>query len=370
MSIMSTVDIYAWKSVPSEVARIAKAASGTYSVLRELTPYLPDINARLWYNPDTKQASLSYPLFTDSEKVAAWHIALRQVPGVDSLAHGYFYQPSPLLPNIRVKTAEVTNSDIFGPPATLMHLKPNSILGAPTPLTSTLAGGLLGAGLGYGGGWLAEQLLPEDKFERGKLRRMTSLIGGIAGAVPGLWHGFDNMRAHPDESMRWSPRAWLSSYPWTTPTARTPQAAQNRFQPFLEGLERVINKEAKTLDARWIKYADDVGGDLKYPIPVDQFNRVIWNDLSTAGGYTPPHLAAATTGLLQAASLSQGGANFVTPMDIARIGIGMGSGYMSGLAVGKTLGALAGLRPEAQQSLQQAGTWAGLLSNIVPLAFR
>jgi hypothetical protein len=47
----------------------------------------------------------------------------------------------------------------------------------------------------------------------------------------------------------------------------------------------------------------------------------------------------------------------------------MGSGYVSGLVVGKTLGALAGLKPEAQQSLQQAGTWAGLLTNVVPMAF-
>ena len=49
--------------------------------------------------------------------------------------------------------------------------------------------------------------------------------------------------------------------------------------------------------------------------------------------------------------------------------MGMGSGYVSGMLVGKALGALAGLKPHAQKQLQQAGTWAGFLTNVVPLAF-
>jgi hypothetical protein len=47
----------------------------------------------------------------------------------------------------------------------------------------------------------------------------------------------------------------------------------------------------------------------------------------------------------------------------------MGSGYMASKLVGATLGALAGLSPGAQQTLQQAGTWAGALKAVVPTAF-
>jgi len=47
----------------------------------------------------------------------------------------------------------------------------------------------------------------------------------------------------------------------------------------------------------------------------------------------------------------------------------MGTGWLSGMLVGKTLGALAGLRPESQKTLQQTGVWAGVLTNVVPKLF-
>jgi len=34
-------------------------------------------------------------------------------------------------------------------------------IGGPNPLTATLLGGALGAGIGYGGGWLGHKLLPQ-----------------------------------------------------------------------------------------------------------------------------------------------------------------------------------------------------------------
>jgi hypothetical protein len=40
-----------------------------------------------------------------------------------------------------------------------------------------------------------------------------------------------------------------------------------------------------------------------------------------------------------------------------------------GLIVGKTLGALAGLRPEAQKKLQRMGIWSTMLGRVVPNAF-
>ena len=44
--------------------------------------------------------------------------------------------------------------------------------------------------------------------------------------------------------------------------------------------------------------------------------------------------------------------------------MGAGKGWLTGLAVGKTLGALAGLKPEAQQKLQSYGMWGGLISGV------
>ncbi len=355
---MSMIHSYklGWGNVPAEVERLAKEAAGPYCVMQDLVEGLPEIpRYKLWYNPDKQQAMLSYPLGTDSDKVASWHIALRQVPGVESLVHGYYAIPSPDEPYLHVKQA-IDNRSVFGPIASAMQLKHNDFnkyIGGPTPIASAVASGLLGAGLGYGAGWLGEQFLPEKYFEKGRLRRTGAILGGLTGTLPAAWSYMDNLRQGH------GPLDAMTHY----------NVKQSRFTDLCERMVKVVGVDNLDLDHKWIKYANEASGDFFPNIPVDQFGNVIWNDLRGQGGYTPAPVAAATTGILQAASMSQGGASFVSPMDIARIGMGMGSGYMSGLMVGKTLGALAGLRPEAQQSLQQAGVWAGLLANVVPMAF-
>ncbi len=363
MSKPQVFDAIIWQDVPQEACRLAKAAAGPYCVIRDLMPALPQIHAKVWYNPDRECAFMSYPIGVDTDKVASWHIALRQVPGVESIEHGYFSVPPETESYILVKKA-TNNESIFGPIASAAQFKPNALnnlWGGPNPLAATIGGGLLGAGLGYGAGWLGEQLLPESVFERGKLRRTMSVMGGLAGAAPGIWNGFDQQFRGPTENQGLG--AWVRPFPWVK------QNNDNRFEIIKEGMVSVFPHAALELNELWIKAADEAGGAFSGMIPVDQFGRTIWNDLRGQGGFTPAPIAAATTGLMQAASLSQGGANLISPMDIARIGMGMGTGYVSSLLVGKTLGALAGLRPEAQQSLQNTGVWAGILANTIPLAF-
>jgi hypothetical protein len=354
-----------WRNVPYMTARLVKEAAGPYQVLKDVIPHLPVIDAKVWYSPDKEATFFSYPLTTDTDKVASWHIAFKQIPGVEVVEHGYHSVPPTDAPYIRVKYSELQNKDIFQPMSSALQLQPNALnklWGGPNPLAATLAGGLLGATGGYAGGWLAEQLLPEELFERGKLRRTGALLGGGVGALPGAWWGYDNMRSNPDPEKKWSLGSLVSSYPWPE--------KKSRFTHIKEGMAKVFPADVLELAPLWEKSADETGATFNGAIPVDQFNRVIWNDLRSQGGGTDPGLAAATTGLLQAASLSQGGTNYITPFDVARIGIGMGSGYLSGMLVGKTLGALAGLRPAAQQTLQQSGAWAGVLTNTVPLLFK
>ncbi len=54
----------------------------------------------------------------------------------------------------------------------------------PSPLAALLAGGVLGAGLGYGGASLASGFLPGD-WDKRKFRRLGFLLGGGLGAAPG-----------------------------------------------------------------------------------------------------------------------------------------------------------------------------------------
>jgi hypothetical protein len=75
------------------------------------------------------------------------------------------------------------------------------------------------------------------------------------------------------------------------------------------------------------------------------------------------------SGVVEGASQIAGDSSLVSPLDIARLGVGTGSGWLSGLVVGKTLGALAGITPDAEKKIQQAGIFAGLVRSTVPLMF-
>jgi hypothetical protein len=97
------------------------------------------------------------------------------------------------------------------------------------------------------------------------------------------------------------------------------------------------------------------------PVPVDAFNRLVLND-----PFTPSYLQAATMGVVGAANNMRGNTGFITPMDIARVGLGMGAGYVQATLGGKVLGALVGLTPQAQRTLQGAGVVAGAIKAVVP----
>jgi hypothetical protein len=208
-------------------------------------------------------------------------------------------------------------------------------LGGPSALTSALLGGAIGSGLGYTGGAAIEQLLPEDQVERGRLRRTLALAGGITGAVPAglLGHAFK-------------------------------QAAI-----------------AAGVDDMAIKAASAAGTFYQPSIPVDAFNRVVWSDVasgpSSAYGTksswgdntqqlsTPPWAAAAASGLVAGTGAATG-MPAISPFQLATTAAtSAGVGYLAASAFGKTMGALAGLRPEAQAQLQNLGLWGGLVTGAV-----
>lgn len=330
-----------WQNVPSRLVNLIKSAEGTFTILKEIIPTLPDIKSDIFYAPEKEKLIIGTRPYSDKEKVAECKKLFEQIPGIQSIQINYFAQVPEDDLYIHIKSADpVMNRDVFGPISSLWQMKPNSfnrVFGGPNPLLATLAGSILTGGTGYLAGTLAEKLLPKKYFEKGKLRRALTIGGGLLGALPGAYWGFDNIREKGLSGV-------TDSYPW-------PKEASDNINEL------------------FVKYADEAGAAFATRIPVDQFGRAIWNDLSSYGGYTPPHIAAATTGLLSAASIANGGVNLISPFDIARIGIGAGSGYLSGMIVGKTLGALAGLRPEAQNTLQRTGIWAGVLANTIPSIF-
>lgn len=297
----SALDELAWGAFPHEVERLTKLAA-------PFAVSLPRDGRFLWFDPEAGEA----------------HHETTLPPG---------FGDRPWMP---IKTAA---EGAFRPLFSAMQMVPNKFnetFGGPTPLAAMSAGGVLGAGLGYGSGWLIEKLLGRKVLEPGRLRTLGALTGGTVGALPGLYLGSVGARLNAEDG----------------------KPAANAFaEPNVlfgkEGSEGWFNKNA-----------EEAGGLIMPMIPVDAFNRTVWADPNT-----PIPLRAAATGLVTGAAQVRGGAEWVSPLDVGRIAVGMGSGLVSGLLVGKALGALAGLNPAAQNVLKQTGMWAGALRNVIPKAF-
>lgn len=224
----------------------------------------------------------------------------------------------------------------------------------PRPLTTAIVGGLLGSGLGYGGGYLAEKA---TGARPGSLRRALAIAGGLAGAAPGaLWAGVS--AANPD---------------------RTGGGVQSVLSPWPFGDGRYANKIAEDM----VKASESAGAFYAPTIPVDAFNNVIWSDVHPPNPYgsrspwgnneqplgTPPASAAAISGLLAGAKAATGQER-VSPFQVAlAAGVAGGQGYFAGAAAARLLSAMAGISPSAQAGLRQAGLWGGIISGVASSLF-
>lgn len=244
-------------------------------------------------------------------------------------------------------------------------------IGGPNALTSALLGGALTAGAGYGGGWLLEKLFPKKYMKRGPLRRNMAIAGGLLGGLgAGYLYGKPLVKEHGPKGVLMAgpvaakppkPEFWDRNYDMSKHVYEgIPVEASDQFLKHAADKLGVVFEE----DDLYKKASSNVSNIMLPRMQKDPFNQMIISD-----PYTSMAIKAKTIGMIEAASQAKGGATWISPFDIARIAVGMGSGAVSGMLVGKTLGALAGITPEAQQGLQRAGILAGLLTNIVPQAF-
>jgi len=376
-----------WDGVPELVIKIARQTLPISMTVRELSVDLPipGPTQRVWYNPEKRAAYISFPPRTKVAEVVEWHNALKSVSGIDTVNSCVDKDAQPpdfnREPWVLVKRALYVD-EVVGPVTQALGWKKGPLtnwMGGPNTLASTLASGLLGTGLGYGLGWLGEQFLPEEHFEPKKLRRTGAILGGLGLGLPSLWWG---LRGGFGKHLPFQP----DQIPQPEEQVREPQlgrevraSAKLNWQQVRRDLQFWL-KEASVKEGQF----GAIGGLLAQQIgqlpgdpapgfagaaflprlPVDAFNRLVQED-----PFTPPNIRAATTGLTTAAGISAN-SPFISPTDIARIGVGMGSGWLSGMVVGKALGALAGLKPESQKTLQRAGMWAGFLNNVVPIVFQ
>lgn len=280
------------------------------------------------------------------------------------------------------------------------------LTGGPSPFTNALTGALLTGGLGYGTGWLLEHVMPERYVQRGRLRKTLGLAGAGLGALPGAWQYATNLRNDPNggagrslfkpnAQSTYGPQVQdeMDTYWKSTGNDIVPAAGRTVTASDLVGMREWLG-ELPPANERFTRsamglfkdafYSEGAGGGNLSPVPMDAFNRAIWNDVRvgmTAGKnpfgtkawqgdnsqslHTPPPLAAATTAINTGIQDMYGGRSMLSPMHFIRGLATAGVDLATARIVGGTLGALGGLTPEAQRKLQDFGLWGGLLRGTV-----
>jgi hypothetical protein len=316
-----------WRAVSKQARQIVDSVRDQYTELRLKAAAAP-LDAAVLLQPESGEVHVNVDYRTPKEKMARLQSGF---PGAMIAPHGLVPNGYPAVGWIWIKSA---SDPILSTLASVTNFQPGSLntsIAGPSPLAALLASGVLGAGVGYGVGSIAESVLPRRHFERGTLSRNAALLGAGIAASPSLLWALTNYQADPQHAG--TIRSLLSSWPHGQAVGLDKTAAID------QGLFA-----SATLPT----------------IPKDEFNRVVWQD-----NRTPLAIRAATSGLVDAAA-DVSNRDVLSPLDIARV---TATGAVNGLIVGKTLGALAGLRPEAQNSLQQVGIWGSVLSAVVPNAW-
>lgn len=310
-----------------------------------LTTYLP---VDVLFNPDSEILYVLGSTNSQNSELANIKQACAEVydgPIITKQAKNQDWTRSPWI--------KVATSTPLARLSQILHFAPGKYPGGlpskPSPVAAMLSSGLLGAGLGYGAGWLGSRFLPND-WDRERLPRTLSIVGGLLGAAPGAVWAIAN-KAN-DKSV-------FSSWPMQTPI--TFDKASEALGDLPPG--RYANKIAE--------FSEGGGAAGLPPVDVDEFNRTIWADGSVANALNPTTKTLATQVVGAAREMPGGVASgLVTPHQMGTLAAGMGSGYATGALAGATLGYLTGMSPKAKDTLKRTGMWAGVVNALVPKLFR
>lgn len=199
----------------------------------------------------------------------------------------------------------------------------------PSSLGQLLVLGGAGALGGYGIGKAIDYVAPNDAV---KASRAGAILGGLVGMTPGLASAYLN--SHVGRPV------WTTSF-WDKNQKVSAFGSPSDYDAML------------------------------HSINVQDFQNAMWNDPHIVHS-TPLPLRAAASGLVMGAANMPDkyrNSTFVSPMDVARMAVGMGSGWASGWLVGKTLGAMFGTGKKTQELLRTSGMAAGALKTVIPMAF-
>ena len=367
MSWETLLQLDRWRTVPDEVCALYKEALSRRQTLERYSKLMPAEAGYgyVYWHPKNEQAwAVIGPNATEQHE-QAWHNGLRAM----NTTGGYRVEKErhPDAPSdwVRIKSA-----DYLLPPMKM------AVLTGTSPLTNSMVGGLLGAGAGYGVGRLAENLLPEEYFDRRSsgLPNVGAIVGAGLGAVPGMIQQGANAETFE--------RSGVPGNSWTTPTSAVPNAGNNA------ALKAQSDLFARLQPPQKQGAHDHSGVDAVAAVPKDAFNRAIWMDVDAGldsarhnpygtknvhGGnkddlHTPPVVGAAMSALVSGVAAKYD-TNILSPRHFMAGLVGAGVDGTTARVVGTTLGTLGGLKPEAQKQLQNAGVWGGLMRGMAQSIF-
>ncbi len=337
-ALKNTQELAAWKVVPARVAELVPLAfSVKVAHCRAASKSdLLLISAASW-----RPGSAEVTIHTDEELSAKQREKYAQEMPHDAVVK--FSNAAPdISQNIVVKQAKWPS---FGQ----VWDYSNSAIGGPTPLSHAIVSGLMLGGLGYGAGTLAEQIIPERFLSPGSLRNSLGIMGLLTGAGIGA--------VNAGETSRQLNKGYFPSWITSNKTPIPPKYGK-KYEEKTSNFWNTFNRGNNT----------NIGKPI---IPVDAFNRATWADASknydqsSFINHTSPQIAAATTGIMSGIK-AQTGSGVISPSTVIRglasAGVGLGVATMAG----KTIGALAGLTPVAQEKIQDMGLWGGMLHSVIP----
>lgn len=405
MDVPSLIELYAWQQVPARVGQLIKQAKPISATLRKVIKNLPVQSGYgyVFYHPENHEL---WAVLGDRDTQSThnrWYNALKAIKGITRVRIESEGNPPNKDEWVMIKRANPLG--LVGGSQQLM----GTLTGGPSPMTNALTGALLTGGLGYGTGWLLERLFPERFVRRGALSKTLGLAGAGLGTLPAAWQYSANLRNDrdggafksifkPNQDVDYDPQLgdemdayWRNNNNDVRPlNGRVVQADHLvAMQEWLGDLpeispllERAIAGFSK--EAFFPQQEPGGGGYGLRPVPMDAFNRAIWNDVragmtanknpfgtknwqgdDTQQLHTPPPVAAATTAINTGIQDMYGGKSILSPSHFIRGLATAGVDLATAHIVGGTLGALGGLQPEAQKKLQDFGLWGGLLRGTV-----
>jgi hypothetical protein len=355
-----------WRQVPFDAVKLASgAAAATLKIRKAIAKLPPDGFLDIWYSADKQAAHVSFGSWSCPEDQARLRAAVQATTPLAEREEANDWvriatQPPGVLFQKQAEGRNVLRDlgslgghfgDVFG-----------KIPGVPSPVSAALASGLLGAGAGYGTGWVAEKFLPE-KWKRNRLRRTLAVLGGLGGAATALPYAAVNVAEH-------GPSGLLQGGPLDTPPDI--HGPFRRYDDQGNLLDKLVTSSYKEAVARYspLPSYNDTGA---FPPPIDAQRLVDTIHSPPVAQQLSPATQAASIGLVLGAGHKQTGGRYmprmVSPLSVGNMAAGMGSGWLSGVLVGKVLGALTGMPESAQKKLRNTGLWAGAITNILPLAF-